>query len=196
MAISALIPFIFLNKKGLINMGLKMPKNFNYLIYALVIGLSAGLLLHFLGKYFYGETYQNWFKYIAKSYNIPAQIAVADKKTMFFIYALIGCTYSPVGEEFFFRGIIHNCFANSFGENKASNFDSSIFAITHIAHFGLIYIGGWQFLFIPTIIWVVSMFFLSKIFNYFKRKTESIWGAVICHASFNLAMMYSIFYLL
>ncbi len=197
MAISALIPFIFLNKNGLKKMGLIIPKNFNYIVYAIAIGILAGLILHFLGKYFYGDTNQNWYKYISKSYKIPAIISAADKKTMFLVYAIIASTYSPIGEEFFFRGIVHNSFSNSFGETMASNIDSAIFAITHIAHFGLIYVAsGWQFLVAPTIFWVMAMFFLSKIFNYFKKRTESIWGAVICHAAFNITMMYAIFYLM
>ena len=115
---------------------------------------------------------------------------------MFSVFAVTGMSFSPVGEEFFFRGIVHGGFANSFGEHRASVIDSMLFALTHISHFGLIYISGsWYFLFIPALIWIIAMYFVSRIFFLFKGKSDSIWGAVVCHAGFNLGMIGAIFYL-
>jgi len=111
--------------------------------------------------------------------------------------AITGMTFSPIGEEFFFRGIVHGSFAKSIGERKASIVDSAAFAVTHISHFGLVFINSqWDFYIIPAIIWVLSIFFVSVLFFIFKRKTDSIWGAIICHAAFNLGVIYCIFYLL
>lgn len=105
--------------------------------------------------------------------------------------------FSPVGEEIFFRGIVHSSIANSLGDTKASIIDSSAFALTHISHFGLIFMfGEWKFLMFPTILWVLSMFLISRLFFYCKKYSGSIAGSIICHAGFNLGMTYSIFYLL
>ena len=41
---------------------------------------------------------------------------------------------------------------------------------------------------------MVAMFIVSLFFLQMKKRTESIWGAVICHSGFNLGMIYSIFY--
>ena len=51
-------------------------------------------------------------------------------------------TFSPIGEELFYRGIVHGSFTGRFGEQKASFFDSLTFAITHLAHFGIVYVLG------------------------------------------------------
>ena len=105
--------------------------------------------------------------------------------------------FSPIGEEFLYRGIIHGSFVPKFGEMKASVFDSLAFAFTHIAHFGIIYtLGAWQFLPVPALLWVASMFLVSQVFFRCKLFCDSIWGAVAAHSGFNFVMMYGIFYLL
>ena len=116
---------------------------------------------------------------------------------MFAIMAITGMTFSPIGEELFFRGIVHSSFAKSIGEKKASIVDSSAFALTHISHFGLVFINNkWDFFVIPTILWVTSMFLVSLLFYHFRKKSNSILGAILCHSAFNLGMIYCIFYLL
>jgi membrane protease YdiL (CAAX protease family) len=111
--------------------------------------------------------------------------------------AIVGMTFSPIGEELFFRGIVHSSFAKSFGDKKASIIDSSAFAIIHISHFGLVFINNqWDLLIIPTVIWVLSMFFISISFYKCREKSGSLFGAMICHSAFNLGMIYCIFYLL
>jgi membrane protease YdiL (CAAX protease family) len=197
MFISALIPFIFLNKYGRRQIGIRKTNKIHFIVIALIAGLAVSLLLYFLGTALYGNSYQNWYVYIGKSYNIPDGIIPRDKRLLFIIMAINGMIFSPIGEELFFRGIVHGSFAKSIGERKASIVDSAAFALTHISHFGLVFINSqWDFYIIPTIIWVLSMFFVSVLFFVLKRKTDSIWGAIICHAAFNFGMIYCIFYLL
>ncbi|TAD87748.1 MAG: CPBP family intramembrane metalloprotease, partial [Bacteroidetes bacterium] len=124
-------------------------------------------------------------------------ITQADRNIMFAIMAITGMTFSPIGEELFFRGIVHTSFSKSIGTQKASLVDSSAFALTHISHFGLVFIHGkWDFFILPTIIWVSSMFLVSLLFFAFRKKSGSILGAMLCHSAFNLGMIYCIFYLL
>ncbi len=197
MAISAIAPFIFLSKYGRTIIGITKPVKYHWIIYSFSFGLIASLLLLFLGQTFYGNSYENWYEYIGKSYKIPTSISQNDKKILFAIMAFTGMTFSPIGEELFFRGIVHSSFAKSIGEKKASIVDSSAFALTHISHFGLVFINNkWQFFAIPTIIWTVSMFLVSILFYISKRQMGSILGAIVCHAAFNLGMIYSIFYLM
>lgn len=64
-----------------------------------------------------------------------------------------------------------------------------------IAHFGLVFVNGtWDFYPLPALIWVTGMFAASLLFFQMKKRTHSIWGAVLCHAGFNLGMTWSIFY--
>lgn len=197
MILSALAPFVFLTKYGLKQIGFTKPQSYTWLVIAFVAGIFFSLILYGFGDLLYGDTYSNWYKYIGKSYNIPAEISLQERKIYFFIFAITGMIFSPIGEELFFRGIVHSSFAKSVGERKASIIDSTAFAVTHISHFGLVFLmNQWKFLTVPALIWVLMMFLVSMLFIYFRKKTESILGAIICHAGFNLGMTYSIFYLL
>lgn len=195
MFISAIAPFIFLSKYGRREIGITKPKRYSWLLFAFAIGLIASILLYFLGQSLYGDSYENWYQYIGKSYNIPTGIDTHNKAILFAIMALTGMTFSPIGEELFFRGIVHASFAKSIGEKKASIVDSSAFAVTHISHFGLVFVNNqWNFYTIPAILWVTSMFLVSVLFFISKRRSGSLLGAMICHSAFNLGMIYCIFY--
>jgi uncharacterized protein len=197
MIVSALAPFIFLTKYGLKQIGITWSQSSKWLIIAFSAGIFFSIVLYGIGDLLYGDSYSNWYKYIGKSYNIPAYISSKDRNTYFIIFASTGMIFSPIGEELFFRGIVQSSFSKSIGELKASVIDSSAFAITHISHFGLVYVmNQWKLLTVPALIWVLSMFAVSFLFIYFREKTDSILGAIICHAGFNLGMTYCIFYLL
>lgn len=197
MLASALAPFLFLTRSGRRKVGIVATKKYSWLLMAAIAGLAASVLLHFMGQILYGNSYENWYVYIGKSYQIPAEIDEKSKAILFIIMALTGMTFSPIGEELFFRGIVHESFAKSIGDTKASFIDSTAFAITHVSHFGLIFLDGrWTLLKTPALLWVLSMFLVSIMFFLFKKHSSSILGAIVCHAAFNLGMIYSIFYLL
>lgn len=197
MVLSALCPFIFLSRSGRRKIGLTKPQRYRGLVLAFAAGLIFSLFLYYVGHSLYGNTYENWYTYVGRSYKIPAAIKPNDKTILFTVVALTGMLFSPVGEEFFFRGIVHASFANSVGDKKASIIDSSAFALTHLSHFGLVFVNDqWRFLTVPALLWVLSMFLVSILSFLFKTYSGSILGAVVCHAAFNLGMTYCIFYLL
>jgi CAAX protease family protein len=185
MFISATTPFFFLSKYGQKDIGLIRPKNYGWLLFAFIAGLLYSFLLYYVGQSLYGNSYSNWYHYIGKSYKIQAGINQHDKTVMFAVVALTGMIFSPIGEELFFRGIVHGSFAKSIGEKKASLVDSATFSVTHIAHFGLIYVNNqWNFLPVPTFIWVLGMFLASILFFICKQHSGSLLGAMVCHAAF------------
>ena len=152
--------------------------------------------MYFAATLFYDHTLSNWFVYISKSYTASGKVIPASEKLIYFIiFAATAITFSPIGEELFYRGVVHGSFATGLGERKASIADSAAFALTHLAHFGIVYISGtWHFFFVPALLWVIFMFVASRLFFLCKEKSGSLAGAVICHASYNLAMTYFIFY--
>lgn len=195
MFVSALAPFIFLNRYGQKKTGLTRPARFRWLPVAFITGLAASLVLYLIGQYLYGSSYQNWYQYIGKSYNIPPDITDDGRDTLFMIMAATAMIFSPVGEELFFRGIVHTSFAASIGQKSASLVDATAFALTHLSHFGLVFIANqWHFFTVPAIIWVLAMFFVSLLFYQARKYTGSIAGAIVCHSAFNLGMVYCIFY--
>lgn len=191
-----LTPFVFLTRVGRSQTGMRMPRAYAWLFYAFVLGLSACAILYWIGDLLYSKGTENWFVYISRSYTIPSNgISNDDRFIYFAIYSAIGMTFSPIGEELFYRGLIHECFAIKLGPNRASHIDSLAFAVTHLAHFGIVHVGGaWQLLPLPALIWVIGMYLASRIFYFSKVRSNSILGAVVSHAGFNLAMMYFIFY--
>jgi len=197
MVASALAPFLFLSKYGRKRIGITKPENVKWLFIAFISGLIFSFLLYIAGELIYGNSYENWYRYIGKSYNIPPQLNQSDKAVLFAIMSFTGMTFSPVGEELFFRGIVHSAFSKSLGERNASIIDGSAFALTHISHFGLVFVNlQWKFLTVPTVMWVLSMFLVSILFIMFRKRSGSILGAIICHSAFNLGMIYCIFYLM
>jgi membrane protease YdiL (CAAX protease family) len=197
MVISALCPFVFLTPFGRRKIGVTKPNRYSQLLVAFVAGIAFSGLLYAIGRILYATSFENWYVYIGKSYKIPAGISQPDRASLFTIVAITGMLFSPIGEELFFRGIVHTSFACSIGEKRASLVDSSAFALTHLSHFGLVFIDQqWRFLVMPAFLWVMSMFLVSRLFFWFKTASGSLLGAILCHAGFNLGMTYCIFYLL
>jgi uncharacterized protein len=195
MVVSALVPFLFLHKAGRRSIGIRGTRKWGALLLAFGLGILLALVLYAIGVGLYGDTIQNWYVYIGKSYAIPDPISPADKRILFAVMAITGMLFSPVGEELFFRGIVHGSFATSVGERRASLIDSTAFALTHLAHFGLVYTNGtWAFFLLPALLWVAGMFGVSLVFFRMKQWSGSLWGAICCHAGFNLAMIWCIFY--
>lgn len=193
-----LTPFLFLTKEGRKIIGMQRPKSIQWMAGSFVLGVLACTVVFILGKYLYQNSIENWFVYISNSWgSIPKDELLGMNKNLYFaMFAIIGMTFSPIGEELLYRGLIHQSFVPKFGNDRASIFDSLAFALVHLAHFGIVYAssGTWKILLVPAIIWITLMFFTGRLFFYCRSKTESIYGAIVSHAGFNLAMTYFIFY--
>lgn len=192
-----LTPFLLLKKEGRKMIGIKGTDKIRWLVISFVLGIMACAIVFFLGHYLYQDAIENWFVYISNSYgSIPTNELMAKNRHLYFaLFALIGMTFSPIGEELLYRGMIHQSFVPKYGDNKASILDSLAFATVHLAHFGIVYSSGsWKLLLVPAVLWMTLMFLTSRLFFYCRAKTKSIYGAIISHAGFNLAMTYFIFY--
>ncbi|MCK0160657.1 CPBP family intramembrane glutamic endopeptidase [Allomuricauda sp. F6463D] len=189
-------PFLLLTKQGRTAIGIKKPDNYSAIFLGFILGGLVCLVVWLVGTWLYNDTVQNWLVYISRSYQVPMDQNFDSVKLKYFIiFGVTSMIFSPIGEEFLYRGLIHRCFSEKFGENKASIIDSLAFGLTHLAHFGILFIDGrWVFYWIPAILWVMLMFFASRVFFMLKQKSNSIWGATLCHAGFNLMMTYLIFY--
>lgn len=189
-------PFVFLTKQGRADIGMRKPKKPIWILYALVLGVIACVVVYLIGTVLYDTSISNWFEYISHSYQQQLTSASSDDKIIyFFIFSFIAMTFSPIGEELLYRGIIHQTIARSHGNTKAMIADGSAFALTHLAHFGIVFHDQqWSFLVVPAILWVILMFLVSVLFSICRDRSGSILGAIICHAAFNVMMMYCIFY--
>jgi len=189
------LPYIFLSKKGRQFIGITRVKKKMWILYSFLMGIGICAIVYFIGVLLYDGTIHNWFVYISKYQTAPGGINSSQRFTYFIIGGIMSMTFSPIGEELFYRGFVHGSFQVNVGDNKASYLDSLAFAVTHLAHFGIVYsCGTWEILIIPAFLWIFLMFITSRIFYICKKKTGSILGAIISHAGFNVTMMYFIFY--
>jgi membrane protease YdiL (CAAX protease family) len=190
------LPFLILTKNGRQKIGIVKPTKPLWVGYGFILGILLAVVIGVVGQMFYNQNNENWFFYISRSYQLPDFTAAGHERFSYFlIFAIVGMTFSPIGEELLYRGIIHQSFTKKYGENGASIIDSLGFSVTHLAHFGIIYYSGiWSFLFIPSLIWIIFMFAASRMFFIIKLKSGSILGAIFSHAGFNLGMTWYIFY--
>lgn len=193
--VMAALPWILLTRAGRRLVGLTRPSRPAMLILAALSGAAACAVLVSVVVLLWGTTLQNPFAYIATTYtNIPSDPSSQDLLISFVIYAAIGMLVSPIGEELLYRGVAHEAIAAGWGDRRAAVIDAAAFALTHLAHFGIVYIGGmWAFLPLPALVWVAGMFGVSLLFFFFRKRTGSLLGAIAAHAAFNLAMTSAIF---
>lgn len=185
-------PLIFLKKKGRREMGIRKSTHPWWLLWGFLLGCGMCLLLFSITRLAYGLDISNPFVYIVSGTTTPN-----DSGLYFLIYMIIVMTFSPIGEELFYRGVVHQAFKQRLGERKASLIDSAAFALTHLAHFGIVYeLTGWKLLPIPALIWISSMFLTCMVFNQVRRESGSILGPILTHAGFNFGMGFLIFYAL
>jgi membrane protease YdiL (CAAX protease family) len=191
------LPWVLLTREGRQHIGLVRPSRWRWVIPAAAAGSALAVLLHLIATALWGSTTSSPFVYISLSYaNVPAVLDDGDRLVFFIIFAIIGMLFSPIGEEILYRGLAHEALASRWGNRRAALIDAGAFAITHLAHFGLIFVAGaWAFLPLPALLWVTAMFLASLVFYGFRTLTGSLVGAIVAHAGFNLAMNWAIFYL-
>ncbi len=191
-----ILPFALLKKVGRRDIGWRKPSQPWRLMLTILLGGGIAWLIHLLGTSLYGNQVENWFWYIGDSYPIDIySISASEKQTYFWVFALIGMSFSPFGEELFYRGLVHGTFKRAVGDWRAALIDSLAFALVHLSHFGLVfYQDQWTILALPAFIWMGLMFLTGMTFNFAKWLSHSIAGAILAHMAFNVMMTYLIFY--
>ncbi|MGB3183611.1 MAG: type II CAAX endopeptidase family protein [Cyclobacteriaceae bacterium] len=191
--VMAALPFILLTREGRRAIGIRKPSRWSGLLVGIVLGSGICLVLYLASLPFSSLT---WFEYVSGTYaGLPDPMPDSERLVYFMIFSGVSMTFSPIGEELFYRGLVHENFRISWGERAASLTDSAAFALVHLAHFGIVYTAGeWSFLPLPSLVWVGLLFVACLLFNYSRRLSGSILGAILSHAAFNLAMNYVIFY--
>ncbi|HYG17860.1 MAG TPA: CPBP family intramembrane glutamic endopeptidase [Ohtaekwangia sp.] len=114
---------------------------------------------------------------------------------LFLIFTIPAMIFSPWGEEIFFRGFLHLALQQKVSDKNSGLIEAAIFGIVHVFHHGLVMQQG-QIRFYPLsgLIWIVLMFGVAMAFLWLKRKSGSIYPAIVAHAIFNLTMNWIIFY--
>jgi uncharacterized protein len=191
------IPLVFLNKKGRDKIGIRKPANKLWVMLSPLLGILSALIVFMIGFLLYKYSNENWFITIGNAYFGDVAVAKMPRFTMFIIFTIPAMLFSPIGEELFFRGIIHESIKIKWNLKTATIVNSALFALVHILHHGILNNGGSiQIFLIPGLVWVLLMFLCSNLFTLIREKTGSIWPGVIAHTFFNLTMNFTIFFIL
>lgn len=194
--VMALTPLVLLGGEGRARIGIRGGSGLMPLLLALFAGAACCGLMILGAEWLFGSGDDNAFRYIAGTYaGLPSPMDDQTRLILFLVFASIGMTFSPIGEELFYRGLVHECFTGRLGEGRAAVVDASAFAVVHLAHFGLVWrAAGWTLLPGPAVWWVCGLFVAGVIFFWSRRASSSIMGSIVAHAGFNLAMTGWIFY--
>jgi membrane protease YdiL (CAAX protease family) len=191
------LPFVFFDKSGRQAMGLKRVEHPIWLLWGVLLGAAASLVIFAIGFLLYGRSANNWYVAISHQYllgDIISQLPLTVLIPMFTIPAML---FSPIGEEFFFRGMIHESVRVCRSERAATLANALAFGGVHLLHYGITRgTGGWRLLLAPGFLWVLLMMGMGWLFTLCRKRGGSIWPAVLGHAAFNLVMNLTIFLIL
>jgi hypothetical protein len=193
------LPFVFLVREGRVKIGLVKPHLWWHLPLAFCCGTALAYCVHIIGVVLYGSSSLHWFMAVKSTVSGRSDLFTAVQHTpiLFIVIALPSMIFSPLGEEFFFRGVLHTSLEERFGTISAVIIDAAAFALTHVAHYGILSTAdGIVVLFPSILVWILLMAFTALVFAAVKYFTASLWAAVLCHAGFNGMMMWCICFLL
>lgn len=191
------LPFVFSDRGGRRAMGLKEVECPIWLLWGALLGAAASLITFAIGVLLYGRGQNHWFVAISHQYmldDLTSQLPLTVLIPMFTIPAMV---FSPIGEEFFFRGMVHESINVRWGERAATLVNGLAFSAVHLLHYGVMRdASGWRFRLVPGLLWVLLMMGISWLFTLCRQRSGSIWPAVLSHSVFNLVMNLTIFLVL
>ena len=189
-----LCPFVLLAKPGRRRMRLTQPEKRIWLLWGFLLGGIAAVICFVLGYVLFGTTDDNWFVTVGNFYSVTEQMRELPVSALFLIFTIPALIFSPLGEEFFFRGLMQTTLERRLNPKKAMLIVAAVFAGIHLFHHGIARQNGeFQVYFISGALWFGLIFATSILFEICCRRARSVWAAVICHASFNLFMNILIF---
>jgi membrane protease YdiL (CAAX protease family) len=191
------LPFIFFTKEGRQAMGVKKVAHPRWLGWGLFLGMGASLIVFWIGWVLYGRSAENWYISVLASFSIGAAQLQIPRFVLFLLYTLPAMIFSPIGEEFFFRGMLHESVKEQWGTPVATLVNAIAFGVIHLLHHGFRWDStGGHLLLGSALLWVGLMMGLSWIFTVCRQRSGSIWPAVVAHSGFNLVMNVTIFWIL
>ena len=191
------LPFIFFTREGRQAMGLKRAGHPQWLACGLLLGMGASLVVFGIGWVLFGRSADNWYISVLDSFTIGPAAMQIPRVVLFVLYTLPAMIFSPIGEEFFFRGMLHESVKDQWGATVATLVNAIAFGGTHLLHHGVRWDStGGHLLLGSGLLWVGLMMGLSWLFTVCRQQSGSIWPAVVAHSGFNLMMNATIFGLL
>ncbi len=193
--VMALTPHLFFRREGRRRTGLRLPQRPLWIVWGVLLGALGAGLCYWLGVTLFGESNDNWFVSIRRGFPITPEMAGLPTAQLFWIISIPSLIFSPLGEEIFFRGFLQQAAEERWNHRSAVVVDAGWFAVVHLFHHGILRIDGEVQLFpLSGAIWMVLIFGTGVLFAFLRQKRGSLLAPILSHATFNLAMNYTIFY--
>ena len=191
------LPVAFFSRPGRSAIGIKKPHRPVWFAWGSMLGLGSALLIFVIGYALYGQTADNWYVSVRDSYLADPRMAQASRVGLFFVYTVPAMLFSPLGEELFFRGMLHESVNVQWGARAAVAANALAFGAVHLLHHGVRWdSNGLHWLPVSGALWFLLMVGVSWLFTLCRQRSGSIWPAVVAHSAFNLSMYVTIFWAL
>jgi len=190
------LPFLFLTRQGRREIGLcRQGITPVALVVCALAGVVGSLLVFWIGMALYGNSPDNWCVSIRDSFQLDRMLTVMSPATAFAVIALLTMSFTPIGEEFFFRGLIQQSFRLRWKAGIATLVNGFAYGLMHLLHVhGLWHdAAGFHLRLVSGALVVVLLAGMGAIFTLCRLWTGSLWCAVVAHAACNLAMISAIF---
>jgi membrane protease YdiL (CAAX protease family) len=192
----ALLPFLMLTREARFEIGFRKC-SLKWIVMAFIVGVAISAVVYASAYLLYEHSNLNWYVVVMNTFDRNGIIdQIRPNPLLFVAFSLPVMIFSPIGEEFFFRGLLHESLAARFSSRVALITDAVFFGVTHLAHYGLLLTSDGVQLLPSAFLWMALMGACAIRFYQMKHRSGSIWGAVICHSGFNFAMMFIIFYVI
>lgn len=169
--------FLLLQKQGKQVIGLRSPTHWVWWIVAPVIGLATVSITAVILWALLGWTKSNMFYDMAHAVG-EGFYFLGKQAPLWSRFALLGFSWllsSPFLEEPLFRGFTQSIYAQKIGMWASIVLQSVIFAFVHPLN---------------SISWFVSIFAAGIIYGILAKYSQSIWVAVLAHATYNLGILW------
>lgn len=186
----ALLPMLMLSRDGRRQIGLTRARSAAWYVLGPLLGAVAAMVFWYVGVALFEETADHWFVTVRQALFADPRLRAMTPAASFVTLALPAAIFSPIGEELFFRGYLHESLARRMPEAAAAATTSAVFGAMHVLHHGVsVGMSGLEWRALSGAIWVVLAALLSLLFIRCRRQSASIWPAVLAHAAFNVMMV-------
>ena len=190
----AVAPWALLNQRGRNEIGLTLPSGLSHYTWATVVGALAAITCFFIGYALFGTGEGNWFMSTANYYYTSLDTTGFTIVKLHLVFTLPALAFSPIGEEIFFRGLLQRALEEQLSIKSSTIVECAVFGVVHLCHHGLLFTAaGITILPFSAGIWVILMFSVALLFAWHRRRSGSLYPAIVSHSSFNLTMNIIIF---
>lgn len=191
------LPWWWLTAEGRRRIGLRRARSMRTALAAMAAGAALALACGAIGQVLFGAGPDHWYQSVAAYYRRQAAAQGLDRLGLYLMFTLPALIFSPIGEEIFFRGLLHSALAGRWGERWATWGEAGLFGVVHLAHHGVaLTADGWTWRPVSAALWVLAMMAVALALAALRRVSGSLMPAILAHASFNAAMNAWIFMVL